>query len=849
MTREHRAPHLADIERWYHALIDLTADQRQDALNAANVAAELRRELEALLRQDSGARDFLEGTALEATAVSLMLDHQPLAPGQRVGGYEIVALIGAGGMGEVYCARDLRLERDVALKVVQRDTAGDDTGNSRFEAEARAASALAHPGIVTIFAVGEEGDIAYIAMELVHGDTLGARMAGEATSLADALDFAVQIADALAVAHDAGIVHRDLKPDNVMVTPDGRIKVLDFGIAKRAGAGRSDADPIRGTAGYMAPEQANGEPTDHRTDQFAFGAMLYELVAHRRAFPGDTLADTLEAVNSTRPTPVGALNPEVPPVLRALIDRCLEKSPKDRFQSTRDLSVELKHVRARWLSDEQRRRARRRLWWLTSAAAVTAIAGASAWRLGHAGPRARAMAVLPFENADVNPAIDYVCEGLTETLLRRLSFIPGLEVRASSAVFNFRQAGRDARDAGRRLGADTVLTGAVSAGGGRVRVTARLLDVGAGTILWSDHYDRPAGEAQAMTHDIARAIVTEGIRQPLNRDASQLMDRPATDNSDAYDLYLRALYLHRREGEDNLLGARTLLQQAVALDPGFALAQVSLASTFTVMAVDGFERPTDAWPASNRCVRRALELDAGLAEAHAEQASSWFFFDHDWTAAESAWKRAITARSTPTLPDMLSGSALKLWALGRTPEALALIRRARQLDPLTPRFAIQEADVLLNGGRAADAVASYEAVIASHPGEAAALFGLAEACHDVGQIGRAVAARLRGYDVLGDAPPRVSGTDEAAYRALDRLAAEADLAALSQRAANGGYVSPLDSARAHARLGNRPAAFRDLDAAFEELAPGLVFLRVDRAWRAVRDDARFRTAVAAVGLP
>jgi tetratricopeptide (TPR) repeat protein len=353
-----------------------------------------------------------------------------------------------------------------------------------------------------------------------------------------------------------------------------------------------------------------------------------------------------------------------------------------------------------------------------------------------------------------------------------------------------------------------------------------------------------------VQNDLARAIVTEGVRYPLDRATRTKVERPLTERADAYDAYLRGLHAFRLGEEENYLNARQLLRQAVTIDPAFALAQTSLASTFTVMAVDGYERPNDAWPEADRCVRRALDVDADLPEARSERSSFWFFFDRDWFWAESEWKRATEAPASPTLPDLLRATAVKLWALGRTKEALVMASRARSLDRVSPAFAIQEADLLLHDARPSEAAAIYESVIATNPEAVNAYFGLADAYYDQRRFEEAITIRRRGYHALGQSMPESQrGDAEARYRAIDRAAAEAELAAMSAQAASNGYVSPLECARARARLGDRDGAFNDLDAAFEERSPGLVFLRVDRAWQTVRADGRFASAVAKAELP
>ena len=573
------------------------------------------------------------------------------------------------------------------------------------------------------------------------------------------------------------------------------------------------------------------------------------MLTGRRAFERDTIEDTIAAVKSAQPEAIHKLNADVPPGVRAVVERCLEKDPNDRWPSSRALADDLRRLRDKWVRDETMRQGRRRAWWLTGAAAVTAAAGLYTWKAWPSGSRAKSLAVLPFENTAGDAEIDYLCDGLAESVMRNLSFVPGLDVRARSAVFNFKNASIAARDAGRRLNVDAVLSGSVAITGGRLNVSARLIDVATGSTLWDGHYERSVGDALTMQYELARAIVVEGIRRPLDEEARRRLDQPDTTSAAAHDLYLRGLYLHRQGDEAGYRGARNLLQQAVDLDPAFALAQVSLAGTYTVMAVDGYERPNDCWPASNRCVRRALDVDQDLPEGHAEFSSFIFFYVFDWSPAESEWKRAISARPSPTLPDLLSASAMKLWALGRNDEAIGLTRRARALDPLSPRFAIKEADLLLNAGRPAEAAAIYEPVIAAHPDEVAAHFGLALAYYDQREMPRALAARRRGHELRRDSlPPATRGNDERAWRAIERASAEADLDRLAALA-NNGYVSPLDCARARAQLGDQKGALRDLDAASEEHSPGLVFLRADRVWQGLRDVVAFQDLVSTLHLP
>jgi TolB-like protein len=484
-----------------------------------------------------------------------------------------------------------------------------------------------------------------------------------------------------------------------------------------------------------------------------------------------------------------------------------------------------------------------------------AAGAAGAWAVWPSGPAVRSIAVLPFTNTDGVAEIDYLCTGLADTLARRLAFVPGLDVRARRP----QAAGRgrallDPLEAGRRFGVETVLTGSVRVRAGTVAVRAQLIDVGRGEQAWVGDYERPASGLLRLQHDLATAIVLEAIRRPLEASARRRFDRELTENPEAHDLYLRGLHLHRLGSERFRLTARRLLAEAVELDPAFAVAHVSLASTHSVLAVDGLERPTEAWPKTDRIVRRALEIDPDLPEALAERAAFWFFFSHDWEAAAREWTQALRYAASPTLPDLLSSSALMSWALGRTDEALGLARRARSLDPLTPRFAVQEADVLLHAGRVEESIDLYAAVVDDTPDEISAWLGLAAGHRARGAFDAAIAASRRAYMLMGHAwPPPFLATietarGEAGDRAIQQAAVALELDGLRARAAQGGYVSPLDLARGYAQLGQRDLAFEHLDNAFADRAPGLVFLKVDRAWTSVRGDPRFAAAMEAADL-
>jgi serine/threonine-protein kinase len=845
-----------EIERIYQAAMEREAGERAAFLaEVCDGDNGLRQEVDALLGYQTTAERFLERPALEEAARALVEDRRSSLAGRQIGGYQILSLLGEGGMGEVYRARDLKLGREVALKVLTDAIADDPDYLRRFEEEARLASGLNHPNIVTIYGVVDEGDVACIAMELVRGRTLRELLTHDAISVRSALDLAMQIASALAAAHASGIVHRDLKPENVMVTSDGLVKVLDFGLA-----GRQMAQPqlastlggvIRGTAGYMSPEQAAGRPAGYASDQFSFGVVLYEMLSGRRAFEKTTSNETLSAILHEEPLPLHTLNAAVTAPLQQVVGRCLAKDPDNRYPDTRELAAEVRQIGDRWGAEVPVGLTRRRAIWLGGAAAAAAVSGLAAWRVWSRDTSIRSLAVLPFVNATKNSDVEYLCDGITEGVIQRIGHLRSLKVMARSTVFNFKGKTIDPREAGRQLAVDAVLTGTVARQSGRVIITVELVDVATGVRLWSNTYERAAAAVLAVQNEIASAIVDEGIRLRLSGDERRRLVRHPTNDPESYELYLRAIHQHRQTTEHGYLSARELLEQAVARDPKFALAYAALAATYVVMAVDGFERPIGARPQVTRYVRLALDLDPDLSNAHAEAASEAFFFNWDWAGAEREWKAAMQSRGGDFEPDALLGYSLERWVLGRPDEALQLALQAREMDSLSPTFAVREADLLFHTGQLDAAANLYEKIVHDEPADPRAYFGLAEVRRTQGRFDDAIVARHSGHAAAGD-----DSLEEAlrfargaeGYREIERMTARLQLEGLRIRGA-GAYVSPLDFARSHAQLGERDRAFGYLDAAFADRAPGLVFLKVDRSWDAVRADPRFVAAVRRVGLP
>jgi serine/threonine-protein kinase len=832
------------IERLYHEALEINTADRDAFLDRACAGDEhLLHEVRSLLDYERTADRFLERPALSEEARSMACDTRPPLTGRRIAGYDIGALVGVGGMGEVYRARELRLGREVAFKVLEPTIASDPEYRQRFEHEAQAASALNHPNIVTIYTVADEDDVTFIAMELVQGQTMRSLMTGQ-LSLTTVLDVSVQLASALSAAHAVGIVHRDLKPENVMITPDGVVKVLDFGLAKRDGLSVDHGTTV-GTLAYMSPEQALRQPAGPASDQFTFGAILYEMLTGHYAFHRESRADTLDAIVSAEPRPVQKLNPRVPVPLRHIVGRCLAKQPGARYASTRDLEIALRAIR----DDLSKWPTRRQLLWVGAGTAAAAVAGSAAWMFWPP----HTLAVLPFANTAHNEAAEYLCLGLTQSLIARMNHLP-LAVKSFSLVSNFAGSRSDARAIGRQLGVERVVGGDVAVQNGRLVVSAALVDVANGASLWTRRYDDPTANIFKLWDELATAIVDDGLHLRLTREERrELLSRP-TDDAEAFDLFLQARRFQMSSTEDDYIQARALLHTAVDKDARFAEAWVALAGTYWTSVLENYMAPAEAWPQVDQCLVRASALNPRLADLRFGDAMKMFFSERDWVGADRAWRIAESAPDRDIQPELLLTHALASWALGDTGQALRLVRRARLIDPLTPGFLLHEASYLLSAGQADVAGARCLSVIDTHPGKPAAYFMLAEVRRAQGRFDEAIAARRKAHALQDDSDDELDAAlsgaaGEEGYLRIERTAVERlELRTLKQRARRA-YASPIDFARAYARLDETDLAFEYLDRALAERSPGLVFLNVDRAWDAIRSDARFAAAVKRVALP
>ena len=617
-----------------------------------------------------------------------------MLPGAKLGPYEIIEPLGHGGMGEVYRARDARLQRQVAIKTVASSTLSDPQSRERFDREARAVAALSHPNILAIYDVGSQDGIPYLAVELLEGETLRSRIGTFPLALSTALEYAIQVARGLAAAHDRGIVHRDLKPENIFVTRDGQIKLLDFGLATES-MRQSGDDPTRietergmilGTAGYMSPEQARGERADARSDIFSFGCVLFEMLCGQRAFTGDSRVETLHAILKVHPPDVASVRGDVPPALDRVVRRCLDKVPDSRFQTARDLVFALETLVAGSDRSASSARAERRGISWTSAALLAGIVVAGAgglWTLLRDRPAKEStqpatasdvrplLAVLPFENITRNGE-GYFAAGMTEEVTNQLSKLSGLRVVARTAVAQFKDPRGQLSAMAKELGIGSVVTGTVREDGARVRVNVELINAQSGQLIWSDQYDREGVDVFAAQSDIALRV-SEALNASVTLEERARVGKRPTGSVAAYELFIRARNVRATTQEERLTASIELLRKAVALDPQFAEAYCEIANAHYFQGAYG---DLSALSRGLEAANQAIKIDPQLATAYRMLGLNLSQLGRFKEALAAYRKGAeLGPSNTGVLNDLSHGASMA----GRYDEALKAARRASEL--------------------------------------------------------------------------------------------------------------------------------------------------------------------------
>jgi eukaryotic-like serine/threonine-protein kinase len=777
-----------------------------------------------------------------------------LAAGSRLGPYEIVAPLGAGGMGEVYRARDTRLDRIVAIKVLPARLAGDPDALQRFEREARAVAALSHPNILAIHDFGDQDGTAYAVTELLEGKTLRERLEGPLPAR-KAVEYAVQVALGLAAAHDKGIVHRDLKPENIFVTDDGRVKILDFGLARLQSPVVSSAplteapttpvstEPgvVMGTVGYMSPEQVRGYGADHRSDLFAFGAVLYEMLTGRRAFRGVSAADTMSAVLNAEPELAPAFT-TTEPALTQIVRRCLEKSPGERFQSAQDLAFALGS-----LSNSSRARAVPRLSIRPRRIAVAAVAALAILlaafalfsRVGGRGQRIDSLAVLPFANASADPESEYLSDGITETLINKLSQLPDVRVISRASVFRYKGKDADPATIARELGVRAVVTGRVTQRGDGLSMAVELVDARDKRQLWGERYDRKLADVLTVQEDIAKQI-SDMLRVRLTGEEQARLAKNATANPEAYQAYLKGFHHARKVTIADLEKGMGYFRQALALDPNYAPAHAGIAYTYIMWLADWYMPAREAFRQGKEAALKAIELDPSLSDGHTFLAMARFLYDYDWPGAEQEFARAIALN--PADPNAHQWYAVYLGARGRFDEGGREIRRALELDPLSIETNFLGGWRFYFSRRYDEALEQIRHALELDPTYFYGYMFLGMCQEQKGQFRDAAAAFERARKLTADAgetPPEIlADLVRSHVQAGDRAAAEkvrGELDALTKRR----YVSRHDLSLVSLALGDRRAALDWLEKAYEDRNWYMPWIHVDPRFDPIRSEPRF----------
>ena len=829
--------------------------------------------------------------------------------------YRIVSKIGAGGMGEVYLAQDTKLDRRVALKILPAEVASNHDRMERFVREAKSAAALNHPHIAQIHEIGEHDGTHFIVMEFVDGVTLREKIHREPTDLKKLLKYLQQVAEGLSKAHAAGIVHRDLKPDNIMITRDGFAKVLDFGLAKLVersgpGLGQSEGSDVAtavmqqhslpgvvvGTVGYMSPEQAQGQSReiDQRSDVFSFGCILFEAVTGHKAFAGKDAIDVLNKIIREPVPPISDFRPDAPNHLQRIVRRCLAKDREDRYQTIKDVAIELRELRRELeaagvdttvppAKSETTADPAAEIKTVESGGAQTGSAAGSITApvssaeyivtgikqhklavvftllvliVGAVGlslylharnteVAIESIAVLPFENRSNDPDADYISDGITESINNSLTRLPNLKVIPHSVAFHYKGKPMDAQKFGDELRVNAVLIGRVVQRGDNLTISVELDDVRNGKQLWGEQYNRKLGDLLAVKSDIAREV-SQRLRSQLSGEEQQKLQSGSTENPEAYQLYLKGNYYTSKFTNEGFSKGIDYFNQAIAADPNYALAYSGLAFNYN-NAGDWMTPPREAAPKAKDAARRALAIDDTLADAHLSLATTAHWYEWDWATAEREFKRAIEL--SPNDPRPHGYYSWYLANMGRTEQALAEAKRGQQLDPVSLEASLFLGSILVFSRQYDQAIEQLRSGIELDPTYWYAHDFLGRAYEQKGRLPEAIAEFQRALELEKDNAENWSNLGHAYALSGNRAEAQKIIEHLKELSLHT-YVAPYNLAAIYTGLGDRDQAFAWLDRAYADRSGFLAFyFKTDAHMDSLRSDPRFAELIHRVGLP
>jgi eukaryotic-like serine/threonine-protein kinase len=859
-----------EIEQIFFAAVKQQPDQVSAFLDTACEGdAVLQREVEALLASDQRAGPFIEKSAVGLVTKILQNQQADSLVGETIDHYKISESIGTGGMGEVYLATDIVAGRKAALKLLPLRFTGDAGRLTRFQQEARAVVGLNHPNILTVYEIGEDHSIHYIASELIEGETLRQRLARGPMELIEAVDIAIQVASALVAAHQAAIVHRDIKPENIMLRPDGYVKVLDFGIAKLAEEQLPGTMPrdealllvetnlgaILGTVRYMSPEQACGERIDKTTDIWSLGVVLYETVTGRAPFTGDTPQEVMSSILEKEPPPLTRYVTSAPAELQQIVSKTLRKDPAQRYHNAHELLNALKNLRRKLEAGLERAAAPLWLRWARSPVALVLMLLATGLALTFpffryrslrpSSPPEKSIAVLPFENASNEPNSEYLSEGISEALINSLSELQQLRVVARPTAFHYKRKDVDPRQVGRELGVAAVLTGKVRQTRDALNVQVDLVDPVTGAEIWGAGYDRKITDLVAVKQAIAQEVTAKLKLKLSSEDQRRLVKRDST-NAEAYQCYLRGRYFWNKRTSDGIKQAIEHFQQSIERDPNFALGYVGLADCYTGLTFYNFAAPHEAMPKAKESAIKALALDDTLAEAHATLAHILINYDWNSPATEKEFKRSIELN--PEYATAHQWYAIHyLTATGRLEEAVQEMKKALELEPASLVMNTFMGATLYYAGRYDEAIDQCRRTIQMDPNFAVAHWHLGLAYEQKQLLDAATEEFRKAISLSGGSPLMKAALGRAYAKARKTHEANEILNELNELAKRQ-YASAYELATIYVALGNNEEAFQLLAKAYMEHSFHLVNLNVSPQFKSVRLDPRFQDLVQRIGL-
>jgi TolB-like protein/Tfp pilus assembly protein PilF len=765
------------------------------------------------------------------------------------GKFRILEEVGRGGMGIVNKAEDVNLKRPIALKFLPPHLVNYRDLKERFLVEARAAAALSHPNICVVHEVGESDGRPYIAMEFMEGETLRDRVGTDPLKPEVALDIAEQVAAGLGESHRKGIIHRDVKSANIMVTPGGRVKIMDFGLARLTGSTLVTREgTAMGTVAYMSPEQARGEEVDHRTDIWSFGVVLYEILTGRMPFKGEHEQAVIRSILKETPRPVSDIRAGIPPGIDQIVSRTLEKDPNKRYPRMEELRNDLKSISAGIVPEriklklmKAKLRKKKRAILSAGAAALAVIAILAFVLLTGRTEAIGSLAVLPLENLSGDPGQDYFAAGITETLITDLSRLGGLKrVTARGSAMRYKGTQLSYAKIARELRVDALVTGSVLRSEGRVSITVHLIDPETEDMVWSNRYERDLKDVIRLHNEIVAAIVGE-IRVRLTPGEKARLASAQTVDPEAYDAYLKGCIEANRLSPKNLDMAMDYFRLALKKDPSFALGHIGIAGVWNIRGHLGYILPREAVPEVREAVSRALALDNRLAQAHRVLGSMLFYLEYDWEGALQSWRQAIELE--PNNAESSVGRAAFDCAMGKQEGTVEAFEQALESDPYNPQLRDFFGHQLLRLRRYDEAVQQFRQVLSAETSFTSSFNGLWRAFHFKGMFDEAAEYAVQYLDAAGF--PDIAETLD---RERNDLGYAASMRGAAARLAEISAQSIL-IARFYAFAGEKSLALNWLERAYRDGDSTMVYLKVDPSFDILRDDQRFRDLLLRMNFP